>query len=1001
MIRVLIVDDREESRYFLDSLLRGNGYEVDVACHGAEALEKARQNPPQCIISDLLMPVMDGYTLLRQWRADDRLKLIPFVVYTATYTDPKDEQLALSLGADAFILKPAEPADFIARISQVIAARAGGAAAHQTPAPVTPVRIPIAAPEEEDAKHLRQYNEVLIHKLEDKMEGLDKANRELQRDNAERKQTERHIKQLNRVYSVLSDVNETIVRETDVQAMLEAVCRIAVEQGKFRMAWVGLFTTETQMLRPVASSGVVEGYMDLVKLNLRDATTATGPAVRCILSGEHAICNDVAHDPLFLPWRDEALRRGYQSSGAFPLKIEDKVVGVYTLYADEPGFFNGDELRLLDELAMDISFAMEVGQREKERQKAEEELRWRTAFFEAQVDSALDGVLVVDSQGMKVVQNQRMNDLWKIPPHIAENKDDARQIQFVAERTKYPKQFIQKVLHLYAHPDEVSQEEIELVDGTVLDRCSSPVRDKAGRYYGRIWIFHDVTERKRSEESVARLAKAVEQSAETIIITDTRGTILYTNPAFEKTSGYTCAEALGQNPRILKSGKHDALFYRQMWNVLTQGKDWRGHFINRRKDGTLYEEDVSISPVRNVHGVIVNYVAAKRDVTREVQLEAQFRQSQKMEAVGQLAGGVAHDFNNILSIIQMQSDLLKGAGGLSAGQLEFVDEIGATVKRAGSLTRQLLLFCRKGVFEPTDLDLNQSISEMTKMLQRSMGENIHVQCKFGDEGLFVHADAGMIDQVLMNLVVNARAAMPHGGRLFIETSGVELDEFAASQSVQARPGAFVCLSVSDNGCGIPPEILPRIFEPFFTTKGGKGTGLGLATVFGIVQQHQGWINVYSEVGHGTTFRMYLPRLGNIVPRSSRTAPVVQGGDETILLVEDDPALLVSAQKCLSQLGYHVLTAATGGKALKILKQNRGEIHLLLTDLLMPGGMTGRELAQSALQENPKLKVIYMSGYSAEVLDNVFPSQEGFSFLTKPFAVSRLAQVIRENLDAKT
>jgi PAS domain S-box-containing protein len=530
-----------------------------------------------------------------------------------------------------------------------------------------------------------------------------------------------------------------------------------------------------------------------------------------------------------------------------------------------------------------------------------------------------------------------------------------------------------------------------------------PLRDFKGKIIGMLGTYLDITARKEAEASRDRLATAVEQASETIVITDTKGTILYANPAFEKTSGYTRAEALGQNPRVLKSGKQDAEFYRQMWAVLQRGEVWNGHFINRRKDGTLYEEEANISPVRDAAGKIINYVAVKRDVTHEVQLETQFRQAQKMEAVGQLAGGVAHDFNNILAVIQMQSSLLK-SDGLSTEQTELADGITESVQRAVALTRQLLLFSRREVFQPRDLELNETIAATTKMLKRMLGETIEMQLKLAAQPLFLHADAGMLDQVLMNLCVNARDAMPGGGHLLIETAGVELDELAVGQSVQARAGSFVRLSVSDNGGGIPPEILPKIFEPFFTTKPvGKGTGLGLATVFGIVQQHQGWINAYSEVGHGTAFRIYLPRLaGNVLLKSaSPVLAAMRGGHETILLAEDDPALRVAVRKALAQLGYRILEAPTGVKALAVWQENRNEISLLLTDLVMPDGMTGKALAQRLLQENSKLKVIYMSGYSAEVVGKDFPFTEDVNFLTKPFPAQKLAQTIRNCLDAST
>jgi PAS domain S-box-containing protein len=528
-----------------------------------------------------------------------------------------------------------------------------------------------------------------------------------------------------------------------------------------------------------------------------------------------------------------------------------------------------------------------------------------------------------------------------------------------------------------------------------------PLRDARGEIIGVLGTSKDITERKRAQGSHSRLAMAVEQAAETIVITDLTAKILYVNPAFEKSTGYTRAEALGQHPRLLKSGKHDAAFYRQMWNVLTRGEVWHGHMINRRKDGRLYEEEATISPVRDATGRIINFVAVKRDVTREVQLESQLRQRQKMEAIGTLAGGVAHDFNNILAVIQMQAGLLKSSGGLAAEQSGIVDDIGIAVERGAALTRQLLLFGRRESFQPGDLDLSNSITTTIKMLRRMLGETIEVQLNLAAQPLLIHADAGMMDQVLMNLAVNARDAMLNGGQLVIETSGVELDEFAIAQSDLARPGSFACLSISDNGSGIPPEVLTRIFEPFFTTKdAGKGTGLGLATVFGIVQQHQGWINVYSEVGQGTTFRIYLPRLATSAEaKSSPPAPTaMRGGKETILLVEDELALRLSVRMTLSRLGYRILEAPTGVKALEVWKKNREEIQLLLTDLVMPDGMTGIALAQRLLQEDSKLKVIYMSGYSTEVAGKGFPMQEGVNFLTKPFAAKKLAKTIRDRLD---
>jgi len=534
----------------------------------------------------------------------------------------------------------------------------------------------------------------------------------------------------------------------------------------------------------------------------------------------------------------------------------------------------------------------------------------------------------------------------------------------------------------------------------------SPIKDASGKIVGISKVARDITERVKSEQSLRLLQSAMEQSKESILITDAEldlpgPRIIFTNPAFTKMTGYTAEEAIGKTPRILQGPRTDKAVLSRLRKNLEHGEVFAGEAINYRKDGTEFDLEWQIAPIRNFTGKITHFVATQHDITERKKLEEQFRQAQKMDAIGRLAGGVAHDFNNILAVIQLQADMLKIGRNLSPEQLEFAEEISIAAQRASAVTHQLLLFSRNETLKLCDLDLNQSLNAMTNMLRRILGEDIQMQFKFSMPPLFIHADAGMMDQVLMNLAVNSRDAMPNGGRLIIETSAVDFDESVIGQSAKACPGSFVCLSVSDTGCGIPPEILPKIFEPFFTTKDvGKGTGLGLATIFGILQQHQGWVNVYSEVGQGTTFRIYLPRVAKVspqIPVQSRPA-VMLGGNETVLLVEDDAFLHASVHKILLQLGYRVLDASNGVEALEVWNQNRDSIHLLMTDLVMPGGITGIDLAKQILKQDPKLKVIYASGYSAEVAGKDFPLKEGVNFLTKPFQALKLAQTVRNCLD---
>lgn len=504
------------------------------------------------------------------------------------------------------------------------------------------------------------------------------------------------------------------------------------------------------------------------------------------------------------------------------------------------------------------------------------------------------------------------------------------------------------------------------------------------------------------QQSERRFRSLIENASDLITVINLNGTVRFQSPSIERVLGYKPEEMLGRNALELVHSEDLPGANAALSRILTQPTRpgaFEGRF--RHRDGSYRRIQVIGRGAAEESGQTTIILNA-RDVTESRALEEQFRQVQKMEAIGQLAGGVAHDFNNLLAVIQMQVELLKLDTGMTPEQQDATNEIGKAAQRAANLTRQLLMFSRRQAIKPRDLDLNEVVGNVSKMLQRLLGEDVRVQVNYAPQQLFIHADQVMVDQVLLNLAVNSRDAMPGGGRLIIETGRVELDPVSAAQMPSARPGVFACLSVSDTGKGIPPEIMPHIFEPFFTTKDvGKGTGLGLATVFGVVQQHRGWIAVQSELGAGTTFRVYLPLLrdGRMEPAVEPTLTTAARGTETVLLVEDEASLRTLVRNVLSRVGYRVLEAPNGVAALELWEQHRGEIKLLLTDMVMPDGLSGRDLAARLLTEQPGLKVIYTSGYSQDIGGPDFPLREGENFLAKPFQAIKLAEIVRARLDA--
>jgi PAS domain S-box-containing protein len=513
-------------------------------------------------------------------------------------------------------------------------------------------------------------------------------------------------------------------------------------------------------------------------------------------------------------------------------------------------------------------------------------------------------------------------------------------------------------------------------------------------------------QRKQAEaalRSSERLFHSVwENSVDGMRLTDENGTVVAVNSAFCKSVGMTREDLEGKPFTVIYADSE------KPEQVLAKYReDFRGRVVERQVERKL--------ALRNGHAIVLeesnSFVELRgqspfllglfRDVTAEKRLEEELRQSQKMEGIGQLAGGVAHDFNNILTVIHGHAAMLLAEGKLSDPATTSAQQIIQAAERAAGLTRQLLAFSRRQIMQPQLLNMNEVVSNMTKMLGRILGEDIALQTHYWPQPPITRADAGMMEQVLLNLAVNARDAMPKGGQLAIKISIADTDANHVTQCAEARIGKFVCLSVIDQGCGIASENLRRVFEPFFTTKEvGKGTGLGLATVYGIIKQHQGWIEVASEPGKGTTFRVYLPASAESAdsPDERPAQRALRGGTETILIVEDEAPVRELACASLAGCGYKILQAESGLKALEIWRQDHSKIDLLLTDLILPDRLNGLELAEKLWADQPKLKVIFTSGYGAEVVGKDLVLRRGVQYLQKPYGPQKLALTVRDCLD---
>ncbi|MCG6962060.1 MAG: PAS domain S-box protein [Acidobacteria bacterium] len=801
-------------------------------------------------------------------------------------------------------------------------------------------------------------------------------------DITERQAAEERLHFLNRVLRTIRRVNHLIVHEHDRERLLAETCRIAVEEGGFRMAWIGRVDRATETVEPVASAGYEAGYTELVGIRLDDSAHGHGPCGTAVREGRAAVVDDTATNESFAPWRKAAQQRGYRSVGSFPILVGGHTWGAMNVYADRPSTFGDQVVAMFEELSGDLGFALLSLETEQRRVRAEEALAASEERYRELTDFLPQPIFETDSKGRVLFANETAFRMFGFSREEArkglslsdvllpEDRDDAR-----------------RRMARLAAGERVGIREYSVVrkDGTTFPALiyNSPiVRDR--QVVGFRGLIVDITDRKQAEEELAasehQYRVLFEGANDAIIIfePDTE-VILEANPRACELYGLPHEELVGMSLKTLS--ENVARGEAQIRELLREGGLRNFETVQLGSDGSPIHLLVNSSVID--YGGRPAILSINRDVTDLHRLEEQLRQSQKMEAVGRLAGGVAHDFNNLLQAMLLQAQVLSIAPGDQRSVASTAEELEEQIQRGASLTRQLLLFSRREASRTETLDLNEVVDDGVKLLRRLLRENIRLTLETAEGQLPVKADRGQLGQVLMNLTINAGDAIPDRGVVTIRSGSAD--------------GEMVWLEVSDTGEGIPEEARDKLFEPFFTTKeAGKGTGLGLSVVHGIVTRHGGRIEVESAPGKGSTFRVLLPRAVSTPTRldSNREQQLPRGSGERVLLVEDEDLARETFEKMLTELGYEVMAAASA-EAVDDLAPN-GPFDLLLTDLVLPT-ISGAQLAKKLAARWPAMKVILMSGYTEDQEVREAIASGTMRFLQKPYGLATLACEVHEAL----
>ncbi len=838
-------------------------------------------------------------------------------------------------------------------------------------------------------------------------EGKPFAIQGIARDMTDRKQAELELRRMNRLYAVLIRVNQTLIRARTPEELLQQVCSIAVEYGGFQSARISRLHAESRQAIPVATAGGPEEVIGMIPIYADDRPEAQGPTGITIREGRITIFNDFLADPRSVPWRKAAELSGVKAVASFPIWFFGDLYGALSLYDGERNVFQEKEVELLRGVAEAISSGLDGLEHEAQRKRAEESLKEKQ-----------EAVRKSDARYRRVVQEtgQVVYDYDLATGHIEWEGAMAEELGYTWEEMQgiEARQWEEMV-----HPEDRERTLAQLdkaisnghryrveyrfrrKDGVYIfvDEHGSFVRDEAGQAVRMLGTMSDITERKSAEDRIREQARLLDLAHDAILVRNLDDTIVYWNQSAERLYGWTAEEALGHSVnQLLQENPSKAAETKRA--VLDQD-EWNEELVHTTKDGERVLVESRLTLVRDRLGQPKSILSINSDITARKKLEAQLLRSQRMESIGTLASGIAHDLNNVLAPILMSCQLLSSydPGG---ERKQWIDIISRSAQRGADLVKQVLSFCRGVEGRRMELQVKSVIGEVHHIVRQTFPKSIKIQTRLSKGLWTIVADPTQLHQVLLNLCVNARDAMPNGGVLTIGAENVLLDSPQANSTDDAKPRPHLMIDVADTGTGIAPEIREKIFDPFFTTKElGKGTGLGLSTSLGIIKSHGGLINVYSEPGIGSVFKVYIPAV--LVSQETslqlEEEKLPRGNGELVLLVDDEAAVRTIAAQTLQTYGYNVITASDGAEAIEMYGRHSKEVAVILMDMMMPV-MDGPTTIHALCRRNQNLKVIAASGLSSEAHMAKAPNGAVKAFLAKPYTGETLLQTVHEVLVGK-